>query len=130
MELAQKAVKKNNSTENIFLLGMILLWSNEIEESLKLERQVLKNEELINNETFLVYTYIILLMSKKQYNAALSLFNVIPLNLKERLAPIYFALMYFYKDDYPDEYKKMGQELKETVEEVIKKVHQMEKDYA
>jgi hypothetical protein len=38
--------------------------------------------------------------------------------------------MYFLKDDYPNEYKKMGAELKETVEEIINKVPQWEKDYA
>jgi hypothetical protein len=38
--------------------------------------------------------------------------------------------MHFLKDDFPNEYKKMGEELKQTVEEIIKKVKQWEKDYA
>jgi ribosomal protein S16 len=38
--------------------------------------------------------------------------------------------MYFLKEDFPNEYKKMGAELKETVEEIIEKVKQWEKDYA
>jgi hypothetical protein len=33
------------------------------------------------------------------------------------------------RDTYPDEYKKMGAELKETVEEIIKAVNQLEIDY-
>ena len=43
---------------------------------------------------------------------------------------LYYALMYFLKDDYPNEYKKMGAKLKETVEEIINKVRHWEKDYA
>ena len=38
--------------------------------------------------------------------------------------------MYFLKDDYPNEFIKMGDELKQTVEEIIAVVLQWEKDYA
>ncbi|MCP5052631.1 MAG: hypothetical protein GY940_36015, partial [bacterium] len=67
---------------------------------------------------------------KKQYYAALKLFNENVFDLKERLKPVYYAMMHFLKDDYPNEYKKMGEELKQTVEEIIQMVHQWEKDYA
>ena len=43
-------------------------------------------------------------------------------HLKDRFKPIYYALMYFMKDKYPNEYLKVGAELKETVEEVIKEI--------
>jgi hypothetical protein len=33
------------------------------------------------------------------------------------------------RDTYPDEYKKMGPELKLTVEEIIKKIKQLSIDY-
>jgi hypothetical protein len=38
--------------------------------------------------------------------------------------------MHFLQDEYPDEYRWLGGEFKETVEEIIKKVGELEKDYA
>ena len=58
------------------------------------------------------------------------MFNENPFDLKERLKPVYYALMHFLEDDFPNETKKMGEELKQTVDEIIQNVHQWEKDYA
>ncbi|MEM6801670.1 MAG: hypothetical protein AAF696_09730, partial [Bacteroidota bacterium] len=44
--------------------------------------------------------------------------------------PIYYALMYYMQDEYPNEYLRMGEELEETVQEIIAKVEQMRIDYA
>jgi nucleoside-triphosphatase THEP1/DNA-binding transcriptional regulator GbsR (MarR family) len=125
-----KALKKGKNTKNSHNLSVILLWNNEIEESLKIGKKLTENEEYIENFTDLLNEFFILLLAKKQYYAALKIFNENPFDLKERLKPIYYAVMYFLKDDYPNEYKKMGAELKETVEEIINKVRQWEKDYA
>jgi hypothetical protein len=69
------------------------------------------------------------LVAKKQYHLALKLFHENPHHLKDRFKPIYYALMYFMQDEYPNEYCKMGGELKQTVEEIIEKIRQLEKDY-
>ena len=37
--------------------------------------------------------------------------------------------MYFMQDEYPNEYRKMGGELTRTVQEIIEKINQLEKDY-
>lgn len=50
-------------------------------------------------------------------------------NLKNRFKPHYYALMYFMQDKYPNEYLKMGSELKETVEEIIEEVKMMREKY-
>ena len=34
------------------------------------------------------------------------------------------------QDEYPKEYKKMGEELRQTVEEILAKADKMAKDYA
>ena len=130
LELVKESVKKERGTINSHNLSVILLWNNEIEESLKIERELMKSEEYIGKFISIGSEYFILLLAKKQYYAALKMFEESSFNLKERLKPIYYALMYFLKDDYPNEYKKMGAELKETVEEIINKVRQWEKDYA
>ena len=50
--------------------------------------------------------------------------------MKDRSKPIYYALMHFMKKELPDEYLKMGGELKETVDEIVEKNHLLAKDYA
>jgi TPR repeat protein len=127
---AVKAVKKEKNYIRYSNLSIILLWNNEIEESLKIERELMESEEYIEKSVTSGSEYLILLLAKKQYYAALKMFEESSFDLKERLKPIYYALMYFLKDDYPNEYKKMGAELKETVEEIINKVLQWENDYA
>ncbi|MCH8956129.1 hypothetical protein IIA28_12560 [candidate division KSB1 bacterium] len=47
----------------------------------------------------------------------------------DRFKPVYYALMYFMQKEYPNEYRKMGGELKQTVEEVLQKIQQLAKDY-
>ncbi len=129
LAIAKKLYTKNNKLSPFQYLPHILLWNNEIEEALKIGKELMENKDYIEDFTVLP-EFFILLLAKKQYYAALKIFNENPFDLKERLKPIYYALMYFLKDDYPNEYKKMGAELKETVEEIINKVRQWEKDYA
>ena len=43
--------------------------------------------------------------------------------------PIYYALMGFLKDEHFKEYLKQGEELEETIKEILKKVEQMSDKY-
>ncbi len=45
--------------------------------------------------------------------------------LKDRLKPIYYTALYFLKDDYPAEWLRMGDELEETVMELVDRVRKM-----
>lgn len=130
LELIKEAVKKEEDVVNSHNLAVILLWNNEIEESLKLGNELMQDKEYVERYTGGGNEYLLLLLAKKQYYAALKMFNENPFDLKERIKPMYYALMYFLQDDFPNEYKKMGEELKETVEEIIANVKQWEKDYA
>ena len=49
--------------------------------------------------------------------------------LKERYKPIWYALMSLMQDDFPNEIKKMGSELVETVDEVLEEIARLEKKY-
>ena len=108
---------------------MILLWNNDIEKAFEVSREFLEEEESMEKFQEDVSLFLLLLMAKKQYFLTWKIFNENPFHLKDRFKPIYYALMFFMKDEYPNEYRKMGGELKQTVEEIIKKVHQLEKDY-
>ncbi len=89
----------------------------------------MKEEEPFNNIPEDIILFFLLLMAKKQYVLVLNIFNKNQFHLKDRFKPVYYALMSFLKDDYPNEYLKKGSELNQTVEEIISKVHQLEKDY-
>ena len=52
------------------------------------------------------------LISKKQYNKAKAFLELKEYNLKEKIKPTWYALMHYMQDEYPNEIKKMGSELK------------------
>ncbi len=71
---------------------------------------------------------ILLLLSRNQFHTALDLFSKIE-NLKEILKPTYYALMTFLKNEYPNEVLKMGKELEQPVNDVLKKIEEMKVIY-
>lgn len=127
LELAKFFFDSENSLE-LLMLNLILIWNNDIQTTEKFIPKIIKDE---GNKEYKVSLYLVLnlLIAKKQYNYVYQLFQNEEYNLKEKYKPIYYALMYFMKDQYPDEYLKMGSELKETVKEVIEKINQMSIDY-
>jgi hypothetical protein len=68
------------------------------------------------------YQYFSLLLAKEQYYQAKNILEHKDFNLKEKYKPIWYALMTLMQDDFPHETKKMGSELQESVDEVLKKV--------
>jgi TPR repeat protein/nucleoside-triphosphatase THEP1 len=133
-EDALKYIKKYfETTANEFpkiYLYKYLIWNNEIEEAINGLREILNTKDLFKEHNEEIKLDIMLLISKKQYHLAHYLFEDQNLNLKDRYRPIYYALMYFMQDEYPSEFKKMGEELKETVEEIIKEIKRLSVDYA
>ena len=69
-----------------------------------------------------IQNYLMVLMSRKQFHLCLSLFQDQKYNLKERFKPMYYALMYFMQEEYPKEFKRMGEEFRETVEEIVQTI--------
>lgn len=131
LDLARRSFE--NGENDIFIsltFSLILLWNNETEEAVKLSKELLEKQESFEKFNNYVTTFSILLIAKKQYNSALKLFKESKFNLLDKYKPIYYALMYFMQDDNPNEYKKMGEELKETVAEVVEEIKQMAVDYA
>ena len=73
--------------------------------------------------------FLLLLLAKKQYHFVLNLFKGNNFNIQDRYKPIYYALMSLLQNEYPDEIKRMGSELEETVKEILEKIEQLSKDY-
>ncbi|MPQ31866.1 ATPase [Clostridium estertheticum] len=117
--------KNCNDFSTIYELSRTLLLNDKIEASIKkasLFLQVSNNTDKYNR---FINEYFILLMAKKQYNSLLNLFNEKRFMLKDKFKPTYYALMYFIKNQdekFEIEYKKVGEELKETVGEIIEEV--------
>ena len=107
----------------------VLLWDNQIQESYKIAQEFLNVEGSFNQFNEDIQLYLLLLMAKKQYHLTLKIFNENQFQLKDRFKPIYYALMVFMKKEFPNEYLKMGGEIKQTVDEIIEKVKQMAVDY-
>ncbi len=114
-----EAIKHKSTRNNLILVfANALLEDCKINESIEMAKSLFKDKEYIE-EFKLANTFFMLLMAKKQYRAALKIFNDSKLDLKERFKPTYYALMYFLKSEHPNEYKRMGDELRETVDEII-----------
>lgn len=74
-----------------------------------------------------ISTYASLLIYKKQYHLAKKLLELEEYNLKEKLKPTWYVLMTYMQDEYPNEIKKMGSELQESVNEIIRNIEGLKK---
>ncbi len=77
--------------------------------------------------------FLLLLLTKSQYPFLYDYFTNergTALKVRDRFKPIWYALMHYMKEQYPLEYLRMGEELRETVEEIIQKVEKMREEYA
>lgn len=112
-------------------LSMTFAWlgmytkCKDILNSKELIDEVFKTESHVEdlNEAFLI------LISKLQYHTVHEFFLKYE-NLKELLKPTYFALMTLLKEDYPNEVIKMGEELIQPVNDILKRIEEMKLEYA
>ncbi len=126
---SKKAYQKENNVFNAHTYAMISLWDNQFKDGVEVAENFLNDKEFFEGYAQDVSLFLMLLIAKKQYHLALKIFNENPHKFKDRFKPVYYALMSFLKDEYPNEYLKMGGELKETVGEIIIKIKDMEKAY-
>ncbi|MFT5873884.1 MAG: hypothetical protein ACI8WT_002836 [Clostridium sp.] len=126
-ELEEKDSNDFNTTRK---LAETLLRNDLIEKSLEKAHLFLQLSIDTDKYNMLINEYLISLMAKKQYNSLLILFNENEFNLKDKFKPTYYALMYFLKDQnekFEVEYKKVGEELEQTVNEIIEEVFSKQK---
>lgn len=113
----------------ILIHATVKLWAEKFNESFDFFDKYLNSDPQTRHEDLISF-FILLLMSKGQYQKAKHYFEKEEYQLKDRLKPIWFALMTLMQDEFPNEIKKMGSELQETVDEMLARVKRMESKYA
>ncbi|MCI0511777.1 hypothetical protein L0128_01020 [candidate division KSB1 bacterium] len=129
IEYTERSFEKEKNIYNSHIYAMVLLWNDQIEKAAEIAREFLASQKAFEEFPEAISLFLLLLIAKKQYQLTLRLFHENPYSMKDRFKPIYYALIYFMQDEYPNEYRKMGGELKQTVEEIIEKIRQLEQDY-
>ncbi len=126
LELIQKSISIETNQKKEIILASILLWNNTFEESIINIKKILHLD--YSEDLSSLTDYFLLLLAKKQYNLSYNIFEEFP-DLKIKFKPIYYALMTIQKEKYPKEYLKMGEELEDTVNEILVKVEEKAKKY-
>ncbi len=129
LHLLNKSFQKSQTGTNTYVCAMVLLWNDQIDEAIIRAKDFIEDKEMIANFSMGIEPFLMLLIAKKQYRYIDSLFTENKYNVRDVYKPIYYALMCFMQDIYPDECKRMGDELRQTVDEIIDQIRQMEVDY-
>ena len=132
LEYAAKAFEKDKSIYISHTYATNLLWNNKIEDALKVSKIFFNDPKSFDDFYDDISDFLLLLIAKEAYKEAYELFSSPKnqtLKLKHKFKPLYFALMFYMKEEHPLEFLKMGSELKETVEEVIQKIEEKRLDY-
>ena len=133
LALAKQSYIIENSDTHRLNYAKILLWNNQIADSKKIANEFLYNKNFYSESSGVFTNYLFLLLAKEQYDFLYEYFTnekAIEINIKDQLKPIWYTLMYYMQDQHPNEYLRMGEELEETVKEIITEVEQMKIDYA
>jgi hypothetical protein len=106
----------------------VLLWQEAFEQSYEKFLEWLEYDGALEAKEDIII-YMTLLMAKGQYYKAKEFLELPQYNLKERYKPLWYALMTFMQDEFPVEIKKMGSEIKETIDEIVAFVERMREKY-
>jgi TPR repeat protein len=131
LELAEQAYEEENDDASRLTYAKNLLWNNQSIESIEIAQQFIFDEKYLTDYLEYFADYLHLLIAKKQYQFLLDYMNSTSngLKIKDQLKPIWYVLMFYLKDEFPNEYLRMGDELQETVKEIIERVEQMIIEY-
>ena len=114
--------------ESIFFVFIIaLIAAKKFSQSYERIIEFLNFDMSDNTKLDYISSYIDLLIFQKQYYLAKKLLELEEYNLKEKLKPTWYALMTYMQDEYPNEIKKMGSELQESVNEIVKNIEELKK---
>ncbi|VAW70299.1 hypothetical protein MNBD_GAMMA10-2339 [hydrothermal vent metagenome] len=125
---ASKCYKLEKGYYSAKTLSLVLLWADKFSESYDLFYEWMNySDEVVSQSDMILYLN--LLMAKKQLYKAKELMELPEYSLKDKLKPVWYALMTLMQDEFPDELKKMGDELTESVNEVLIHIDELSEKY-
>ncbi|MBK6901427.1 MAG: hypothetical protein IPH04_01070 [Saprospirales bacterium] len=131
MEFIIEGLKKDsNSVLTNYLAACIYAWNSRFEDSKVFALEFLKDLEFSKEIQEGNTNYFILLLAKGATQELLELFTSPEgeaAHLKDKFKPIYYALL--KKLEHPD-FLRMGEELAQTVEEILARAEKMAVEYA
>ncbi|MCH9028665.1 MAG: hypothetical protein IH819_03420 [Bacteroidetes bacterium] len=128
-KLINTAYKNERNIYRAYIFIIILLWSDEIERAIELYKKHFDKEEAQKDVNEMIQSILLMFIAKKQYNFVYKLFNENKFEIKNKYKPIYYTLLTLMGDKQKDELRRMGDELQDTVDEIIEKIKQLAKDY-
>lgn len=132
LELAEKAYNLENDTASRLTLAKVLIWNNHFQKGKKVANEFMYDPRYFKEYLDYFTDFLCLLMAKGQYSFLKEYFTnpeYGELMLKERLKPVWYALAFYIKEELPNEFLRMGDELKETVSELVEKTEKMREAY-
>jgi len=123
LKLVKQAYKELEKPYMLINLAIIYLWNDLIEDSIETSKGFLYDEEIIEENDEKILHYLVKLLNKDQLNFVYNYFNNnLNLNLKDRFKPLWYATVYLLEGKHSDEFLKMGEELKETVNNLLEEI--------
>jgi hypothetical protein len=112
------------------LKAIVYIWNNQFKAAFEAINQFMKivSENESNDDH--IELLLLLLLAKKQFHFTFKLFENNSLNFKDKYKPLYYALMNYLQDEYPNEYLKMGTELQQPVNDVMERIKELAIEYA
>ena len=107
-------------------LAVVYARENAPEKAFQLSQEFLEEESFASEHPDMLIEPFVHLLRKGHYARVYTFFLEGPgkaLHLKDRLKPLWYAVLYFLRDAYPQEYLSMGSELKQTVDEIVRRVN-------
>ncbi|MFT5661337.1 MAG: tetratricopeptide (TPR) repeat protein [Sulfurimonas sp.] len=128
LKLVKKSYVNVKHYHNTHTLSIIYLWAEEFKNSYEKFIEWLDYDEALDSENDVI-VYLNLLIAKGQYFKAKEFFEIEKYQFKDRYKPIWYALMTLMQDEFPNEIKKMGSELTQSVGEILEEIERLRKKY-
>ena len=122
LSLIEEIYTENSKMTVSHTYACILLWHNRVSESISVADKFLRNKKFLKEQPKEIFRYLIALMKKGNYNLVDSYFQDKELNFKQVFKPLYYALMHYLNEKYPNELKRMGSEISDTVLDLINEI--------
>lgn len=130
LNYAKQGINHDENYNNLYILVLVALWSNELNIAIEAMEKLFHSDtwmkELEENTNDMLALFLLFLAKKQTHlvDKWLKRFD-----LTEQFKPIYYALMFLMKGEYPNEYLRMGSELEETVTEMLEKIDELAVKY-